>query len=643
MDSPMSVDIKTNSSQTHHREYKQLRDTAIRNSKAQQYVRTNQFEVEASVNGLIEKFSVLNRDDLAQALKARTEELSEASRSKWTPEILSLFLNLSDRPVEKTNTDALDLLRPPTPPQSPITWEEILAEDPLTGDIWDEVSYSAESSEDELFAEHSSIRSSKAKPSDRPADLDDETDLETSSILVPLSQDILKEIESSQFWKAQPISQNVQTEPYNPSGTQRVSELQAIREVIFMLRGLPTSLFGLDDEHLVVFYSADIGLAEISNSSLNDILQSFANIGSDIYRLRTWARQPQRAALIQSFHASVTSILRQFDLELSRLERDLVAPVRSVAISLLRLHESIQTSSRTLLHLGELVNRIPTQESGFACLELLYDETCTLQASGDPESYESLARIFFECLQMYLRPVRRWIESGELEEHDKNFFVYTANENSPASSLWLDRYALRTNPDGDLYAPKFLQPAGRKILNAGKSIVFLRRLSLLGKVPASMVEPSLGFDEVCQNDLTLSLAPFSEIFNTALDNWVRSKYGPASSILCQQLFAICKLSEFMSALECIYFSSDGIRFQSFSDELFSRLDGRQKVWNDRFLLSELARSVYGNIPCLEEGKISVRTLPVKGAERSMRALSSISIDITVSISLQFDNSHLTSA
>jgi gamma-tubulin complex component 5 len=605
----------------------------VKNIKAQQYVRTNQFEVEASVNGIIEKFSVLNRDDLAEALKVRVAELSKVSRSKWNPEIQSLFLNLSDRPVEKTNVDALELLKPPTPPQSPISWGEILIDDPLTGDIWDEVSYSAGSTDDELATAQSTVRSPNPRRIDRLANQLDEIDLETSSVIVPPNQDILQEVGEAQFWKAHPLPPSLQSDAHKSSGTQRVSELQAIREVIFMLRSLPTSLFGIDEEHVVIFYSADISLAEVSNSSLNDTLQSFANIGSDIFRLRSWTRRPQSSPLMQSFHASVASRLRRFDLDLNGVERDLVGSPKPVIISLLRLHESIRTLSRTLLLLGELACKIPTQESGFACLELLYNETCTLQAAGDAESYESFARILLECLKTYLRPVRVWIETGELEEHDENFFIYAAEEDCAASSLWHDRFALRTDPDGVIHAPKFLQRAGKKILNAGKSIVFLRQLSLLGRVPPVLEETPLDFDEICQSDYAHSLAPFSELFETALDNWVRSKYGPASSILCQQLFATCKLLEFMNVLERIYFSSDGTRFQTFSDELFSRLDGRQKVWNDRFLLSELARSVYSDLPCIDEGKISVRTLPVKGAERSVRALSSINIDLNVSIPL----------
>ncbi|KAF2436769.1 hypothetical protein EJ08DRAFT_666944 [Tothia fuscella] len=611
------------------REQKTIRDSALRTVKAQQYVRTNQFEVESSIDGLIEKFSILNRDDLSSALKARIEELAEASRSKWTPEILSLFLNLSDRPVEKTEVDALKLIRPPTPPEPPLTWEEIEADDPLTGDIWDEVSYSAGSSDEDIVVRRKPNSRRKGSSITQPGKQETQDDLVSPSLLVSPDPDILREIEQSQFWKSSPVLHTTSLSQSDSAFTHRVSELQTIREVLLMLRGLPTSLFGIDEEHSVIFYSADISLENITNSSLDDVLQRFANIGSDLYRLRAWVRKSKSTPLLQAFHASVASRLRSFDKELSNIERDVVAPSIPTTVSVMRIHDTIRNRSRPLLRLGGLVDRVPTHESGFSCLELLYDEICVLQASGDQESYELIARVFFECLKIYLRPVRKWIESGEVGDQDESFFVAVAAGDCAPSALWKDRFKLRMTANGELYAPKFLEPAGRKILNAGKSIVFLRQLSLQHKLPPTLIEPSLDFNDLPGNDSLLSLAPFAELFGSALDNWVKSKYGPASSILCQQLFSHCNLGGYLDALEHVCCSKDGILFQTFADELFQRMDDRQKVWNDRFLLTELARSVFGTLRGIDESRISVRTLQAKGAEQSVKALSGVAIDLNL--------------
>lgn len=90
---------------------------------------------------LEEKFRIRDRDDLADALRSR---LTELPPSGFTPEILSLFLLLSDRPLEKASVEDLE---PALAPQA-LTWADIIAEDPLTGDIWEDVDFGAESSEE---------------------------------------------------------------------------------------------------------------------------------------------------------------------------------------------------------------------------------------------------------------------------------------------------------------------------------------------------------------------------------------------------------------------------------------------------------------------------------------------------------------
>ena len=90
----------------------QTRSAVAKGLRDASHGRTNQFEVAARYDGLVEKFAVLDRDDLSDALQERLEELP--TKGKWLPEILALFLSLSDRPVEKTATDAIARLLPTT-------------------------------------------------------------------------------------------------------------------------------------------------------------------------------------------------------------------------------------------------------------------------------------------------------------------------------------------------------------------------------------------------------------------------------------------------------------------------------------------------------------------------------------------------
>ena len=113
--------------------------------------RTNHFEIIERLRGLVEKFRVLNNDELADALQVRLQGL-ETTTSKRTPEILSLFLQLSENPAQKSRIESLDQVeRPSTPPQ--LTWAEVFAEDPLDNreGIWDTIYYGDESSVDEII------------------------------------------------------------------------------------------------------------------------------------------------------------------------------------------------------------------------------------------------------------------------------------------------------------------------------------------------------------------------------------------------------------------------------------------------------------------------------------------------------------
>jgi len=527
------------------REYRHLKEAAAKTAKQQQFVRTNQFEVEASLSGLVEKFSILNREDLSEALATRLSELREISTSKWTPEILSLFLNLSDRPVENSSLEALNLIRPPSPPPPAITWEEIIADDPLTGDLWADETYSTASSGDELeirpAAKPTAVdRKLKIKP-----DTADESRLPTE-LLVQVETESLKSVNDAQFWKAAASS---------PSGIQQISELQAIREVYSMLHGLPTSLFTVDLEHSLVFYSANIKLAGTSVTSFNDLLQSLASIGSDVLGLRAWIRTLQRTALLQALNASTALRLRHFDRQLVEEEQRLVDPYPPVIVTLLQLHETIRELSRPLVHLGQLVASVPSK--GFTCLEMLYDKICISQAAEDAPVYELLARVFFECLKVYLRPVRRWMKAGDAADQDDTFFISVTDKEFSATSLWHDRFTLRTGQNGQLYAPKFLHPAAKRILDSGKSIVFLKQLLQQGFSPSIHMEPILDYDTVCQPGSLLSLAPFSELFSIAFDDWISSKYSLASSVLREQLFDNCRLPRYLEQLQYIYLSKDG--------------------------------------------------------------------------------------
>ncbi|KAF2467984.1 uncharacterized protein BDR25DRAFT_344691 [Lindgomyces ingoldianus] len=604
--------------ETNRQAYKHAKDVAKQGLRAHQYVRTNQFDVEASFNGLDEKFRVLNRDDLADALDKRIKELQTVP-NKWIPEYLSLLLQLSDRPVENSQVEALDLLRPPPSPP-PLTWAEIVADDPYSDEeIWKDVDYAAESSEEERAPK---IRGGRGDKEDSPASSIDKDDtFDPESCVIAVETDAIEEITKAQFWKARP-EEDLQK--------IAITELQAIRETLFMLSGLPTSLYLSNAKNGSIRVCQKYNFSHAITTTIEDLLSQLADIGRDLYRLRQWTRRGSSLPLIQTFEAAIKARLGSYDQYLASLQQKYLVPDTPIAVSLLELHHEVRTASRPLLQLAQLVADIEPLllVNPFAHLETLFDRAGIAQMTLEFDVFEFLSKIFFECLQTYLKPIRKWMESGELGTNDETFFVFESDSGSEVSSLWHDRYVLRRGQGNALRSPNFLQPAAGKIFNTGKSVVFLKEFGIYGaSLASSGPEPKLDYETLCGTSSELPLSPFSDLFEAAFERWIENKFSLASTVLRQHLFSECGLFRIFTVFHHLYLSADGSVFQDFADAIFERMDSRRRGWNDRYLLTELARGIFATIFVSSDlERLVVRTAHIKDHGRSVKLLKSISMD-----------------
>ncbi|KAF2111313.1 Spc98 family-domain-containing protein [Lophiotrema nucula] len=606
--------------------YRHAKDIATKGLRPHQYNRTNQFDVQTSFDGLDEKFRVLNRDDLADALGSRVKALQaiEGKCARWTPEYLSLLLQLSDRPVENSSVEALELLRPPTPPL-PLTWAEIIADDPLTDEeLWKDIDYAADSSEDEV----SPKKKEKARASP-PTSVDEDDTYDPESCVLSDDTKPLDEINGVQFWIKEAEEEGAKIE---------ITELQAVRETLHMLAGLQTSLYLSNRQNASIRVNHTYTLGHAMDRTVDHLLSELADIGRELYRLRQWSRKPSSLPLIQTFEAAVRSRLAHFDRNLAVLQQQYLVPDKPIAVSLLRIHDEVQATSEPLRRLSQLVADIEPHllVNPFAHLESLYDHISIAQMTLEKSIFDFFANIFFDCLQTYLKPIRRWMESGELGSNDETFFIFENDSATEAASLWHDRYVLRRGQGNQLRSPSFLQPAVQKIFNTGKSVVFLKGLGIYGSgLRPSDPEPNLDFDTVCGTDAEVPFSPFSELFASAFDIWIRSKYSLASTILRQHLFSQHGLLRTLQDFKIIYLSANGTVFQDFASALFTRLDTVPRGWNDRFLLTELLRGVYS--PILSTSTVNslvIRSSRTKITSKSVKQLSGVAIDIFLPWPLQ---------
>lgn len=605
----------------------------------------NQFDVEQNLAGLEEKFRVYNKDGLANAFRQRLDELA-AQSTKWTPEILHLLLELSDRPVHKSRLKDLEFLSPPEEHVEPTyKWKDLVKDDPLLRDrIWKNIDYTQDSSEDDDLYSDSDFEPSS------PTDTIQSSvaGVGTSHPLVlaiAIDSISLDRLPKEQFWRAarqKPLS--VVDAYFEKPPTFPITDLQAIRETLFMLRGLPTTLYsGLDKATMTnskyaspllnyntgeatIRPACGFVLSGVSPHVLYNVLDKFSSYGTSLKLLRTWTPVDKRLPLLQRLHEQFQTRLRELDETFSGLEEPYLAPKSDVIVSLATTELAVGSRMLPFETLAKLVQE-HHMSPPFRWLEALYDETCKFQLAENSDMYEFMGNIFFECFAIYLRPIKMWMEDGELRE-GSGFFVKEDVKNNDRIRIW-EKYTIKNDETGAPYqTPKFLRTSAHKILTSGKSIVVLKELQQYRYMRLSWesMEPVLSFQTVCGGHGT-SLIPFTELFDSAFEAWIKSKHHSTSSILRKELVESHHLSSVIDGLETVYFMTNGAISNAFTSSIFDDLSRGTAHWNNPFSLTSHLRSTMGQGVGKHRIGIEVapNTVDFFTARRTVKALGTIEI------------------
>lgn len=596
--------------------------------KTHPFGRTDQFAVAKQLEGLQEKFQVLNRDELAIHLRTSLTELDNY-RNSWFPEILSLLLHLSDRPALQPRRDRT-VRQKPLDVEESLSWSEL---DPSLAaycddEIWEDVDYGAGSSEDDVSTVSSEALAPRILPQSSIA-LEEDYVIPDELFSSGEDEDLITSVKDVQFWRDE---NNQAISRKETKYSRRITELQTVRETIFMLQGLPTSLFWRIDNSIEVDHR--YALAHSSNEAISSLLRSFSLVGSQIDILRQFTSVPQTIPYVQSFLRGIEDILHKFDAFLSNAQAQYLSPNSTVMVSLIQLLEDVRHESKLILSLAGLVSSINDNVSAQSvrCLDLLYDLVCMTQAVGDDNEFQSLAELFFACFESYMRPIRLWIELGHLNSGDEAFFILENRKDRDLRALWHDWYTL-----DDSYrlpnAPRFLHHVARKIFTTGKTMVFLRHLNAIPTEIECSGKTALTFEDIypCHSSSSLSL-PFSVQLESAFERLIDTNHSAASNLLQAVLDRQCGLWTSLQALEYIYLCKDSSVSETIDYKIFEAIDRGRGVWNDRFLLTELAQGAFSPIqPLIDPSRIIVRSSKVSHQDaavqnRSVVILKALSFD-----------------
>lgn len=557
----------------------------------------------------------MNRDELAEALQTRVAEL-EKHRNSWLPEILSLLLELSDRPALFSTIQAPQESAKIPEAKESLSWSDIKDDEFAFNEeeIWEQVDFGAGSSDDDF----SSVASDVSLPRRRPQSsttVEEEEYVIPDDIFIPEDDgSLVASIEKAQFWRPQ---NHPEVSPGGADTSRPITESQLARETIFMLQGLPTSIFRHNDDRIKVDHR--YRLAHSSNEALASLLKCFSEIGTQIYGIRGFAKKPQEIPYMQTFCRGIEDRLLGFDRVLSHIQCNYLSP--GSTISLLQLLADIRDNSHELSLLSGMISKLGNYSINqpMRCLDLLYDLICMLEALGDDTSSQSLIQLFFRCFKTYTRSTRLWMETGQVDALDSTFFVKTVRENGDLRTLWHDWFVLDVGDEGQKI-PQFLAPSVQKVFTAGKSTVFLRHLIALPDAAVSHEDE----DDTIESS---SLLPFSALVESEFEKLVDADHSLSAGLLRTELDQQCGLWTSLEALHHVYLGKDMSSTSAIDAKVFDLMD-RGRSW-DRFLLTEIARTAFHPVPVIDTSKLLVKPLNTAHPEtriRSVLVLQDISID-----------------
>ncbi|KAG9291280.1 hypothetical protein G9A89_021782 [Geosiphon pyriformis] len=339
---------------------------------------------------------------------------------------------------------------------------------------------------------------------------------------------------NKKFIQGPSIAENQAQDPrylfYNPTDIRYITELDAIREILFMLSGRPSFLFSEVKDQIQVNLNAL--LTHLSEGSFKGLLQFFCDQGNMLAKLKgklTRAHSSIYGQTTQAFAFSVLTMVSSFENKLSDLESEYrigTAQSQDSFASLLFLQNRLSDDFLKFQILYEFLvqtplNEVPpykffdeiSQNEGdpsfptpytplinpahlaFTILSGLYKEILHHQTIGNKCVFLMFAKHFDNTFVPYMRMIDNWIRDGTLKDPAEEFFIVkydmfifccifhirSSDIKSNSSNYWQEMFKIRTLPVSSKdplhfirLSPSFLEPYIQKILFSGKGCNLLK-------------------------------------------------------------------------------------------------------------------------------------------------------------------------
>jgi gamma-tubulin complex component 5 len=601
---------------------RKYREAFNRRLRHHNYGRTNQFEVTERLDGLEEKFQVLNRDDLSDALRTRRVELRDHENERRSlPDVLDLLTRLSVDPANTKRSDRLISVKEKPAELPPLRWSDIEENDPIDhkDPIWQNAHYSDLSSDEDIVPLSSTATSPQSVTrKDEEAGVDG-LGYADRIFAQPSNPGIANCFIDGKLGKE------------ITDGSLTLTELQATRECLFMLQGLPTTLYSGES----TAYDAKIRycLRNVNQEVFRETLRSFSRIGKCVEFVRAWLTEIQATQYMRTLQQSISNLVLRFDAVIAGIQAYMLQPAGTAHVGLLPSLEAATQYFRSLHVVWRYLQICqPKKVDSIGHLEVLFSLICSEQAAGRERESLLLFNLFTPMFEVYLKPVVYWMKYGELHESLEAFFVISAGQQKNLTTLW-EGWFLLDESQSDRRVPHFLKDFSQDIFALGKTSLFLNRLN--DEQKDSPLEPqTLITLESLTEALKTDYLSFAEAFTECFGSSIKPVLSRTSAKLYQQLDQQCGLWTVLDAFDCIYFAKHGPITDRIETTLFRRLDKCNASWSDRFLLLDLFENAFGEDPELDTDRLVVHSShassrSLDSRRKSVKILGDLSVDYSL--------------
>jgi hypothetical protein len=454
-------------------------------------------------------------------------DLAEALLAQWSGEdinydIVRLILELSENiyasPLQIVDEGGADIEE---------EHENALTDEPpLTGEHWNEIDYETLSS-DERDSSESGLET----------EISSLGILELDQIPIPTvsaTSNIADALLDKQYW-------NVITSLDSGMSPIFISELDVIREVLFMLGGHPSELFLFEDTK--VRYNDRYCLYQASSQSLHSSLNIYLNYGQSINICRKFASTSFDVKVLQACCDQMDEILFVFDEYLAQLQHNYILN-HDKHISILDFTSRITSK---LVPFGKLAQCIRPSlrefsNTSISLLQSLYDSAVSYRSVTDGDL---VIKLFMTLLTALMDEFDNWI--------------FQSNKNK---NLRFSYDCSRLDSEEYNFSVPFFENHKKSLLSILQTAALFHSQSL--ETHGSTSNPfSLHSNEIVEStELLTCTSFFSDNIHSSIKQHLKIRALVTGDVLRQLLFANHKLdSIFATTIDAFVFKT-GILTQS---------------------------------------------------------------------------------